>query len=90
MTNRRLHEATIPDNTPAPLLVGREAAAAMVAVSVATWDRQSAAGKTPAPVRLGGRVLWRTADLELWTQLGCPDRRAFSSLKDSESKGRTQ
>ena len=64
-----------------PLLVGREDAAAAVGLSVATWDRLVAAGKTPAPVSLGGRVLFRVADLERWVGLGCPDRRAFDVLK---------
>jgi predicted DNA-binding transcriptional regulator AlpA len=72
------------------LLVDRETAASLVAVSVSTWDRLNAAGKTPAPVKLGGRVLWRTSDLELWTKLGCPDRGTFFALKDFEAKGRTQ
>lgn len=66
----------------APLLVGRETAASLVALSVATWDRLTAAGKTPAPVKLGGRVLWRTSDLELWTNLGCPDRKTFVAMTD--------
>lgn len=75
------------DGPHRPLLVGRDDAAALVGVSVATWDRLTAAGKTPAPVKLGGRVLWRTSDLELWTDLGCPDRRTFSVIKDSNVNG---
>ena len=63
-----------------PLLVGRADAAAMVAVSVATWDRMVSAGKTPAPVRPCGRPLWRIADLESWVGLGCPNRMTFENV----------
>jgi len=67
MTSKQDRESCPLGTTLGPLLVGREAAAALIAVSVATWDRQNAAGKTPAPVKVGSRVLWRTVDLELWT-----------------------
>jgi len=32
------------------------------------------AGRTPAPVRLGKRTLWRIQDLEAWVASGCPPR----------------
>ena len=62
-----------------PLLVGRRDAAAAAGVSVKLFDRLDAAGKTPAAVRVGGRKLYRTADLAAWVALGCPDRREFEA-----------
>lgn len=56
-------------------------AAAICAISPATWFRLKAAGKTPAPVKLGGRVLYRLADLRLWVSLGCPPRKEFEARK---------
>jgi predicted DNA-binding transcriptional regulator AlpA len=64
-----------------PLLVDTGRAAAMCGVSEASWYRLKAAGKTPAPVRLGGKVLYRLADLTLWVSLGCPPRKEFEARK---------
>lgn len=61
-------------------LVGRTEAARLCAVSPATWDRLTAAGKVPRPIKLGGRVVWRRSDLESWVSLGCPDRKRFELL----------
>lgn len=58
-----------------PRMLGREEAAAFCGVGgVSTWDRYSAAGMTPAPVRLGGAVLWCRAELAEWCRRGCPPR----------------
>ena len=62
------------------LLIGRTQAARLCGISPASWDRLTAAGKTPASLRLGGRVLWRRSDLDAWIALGLPDRRAFETL----------
>lgn len=62
------------------LLVGRLEAARLCSVSPASWDRLTAAGKTPRPIKLGGRVVWRRVDLELWIQESCPDRKTFETL----------
>jgi predicted DNA-binding transcriptional regulator AlpA len=64
-----------------PLLVDTDQAAALCGVSPASWYRLKAAGKTPAPVRLGGKVLYRVEDLRLWVALGCPDRKEFEVRK---------
>ncbi|MEM7813233.1 MAG: helix-turn-helix domain-containing protein, partial [Planctomycetota bacterium] len=45
------------------LLISRDDAASMLGVAVETFDRQRRAGKTPAPVKIGGRLLFRRADL---------------------------
>ncbi len=67
-------------STVRPLLIGRQSAAEALGLSVASWDRAVAAGKTPAPLRLGGRLLFRWSDLEAWVGLGCPDRKTFEAL----------
>ncbi|QDT15731.1 hypothetical protein CA12_18230 [Alienimonas californiensis] len=48
-------------------------------VSAKLFDRMDAAGKTPAAVWVGGRKLYRTADLAAWVAMGCPDRREFEA-----------
>jgi hypothetical protein len=64
-----------------PLLVDTEQAAVACGIGRATWFRAKAAGKTPAPVRILGRVLYRVEDLKLWVSLGCPDRKTFEARK---------
>lgn len=71
-----------------PVLVGRRKAASLCGVSVATWHRLMAAGKVPASVRLGGRVLWRVEELRAWSAAGCPDRRTWEALRTARSNGR--
>ena len=73
-------------STEAALLVGRIEAARLCAVSPASWDRLVAAGKTPRPLKLGGRVLWRRADLSRWSELGLPDRVTFDALTADERR----
>ena len=72
--------------TAVALLVGRIEAARLSAVSPASWDRLTSAGKNPRPIKLGGRVVWRRNDLEVWTKLGCPDRQTFDTLTQDERR----
>jgi hypothetical protein len=62
-----------------PFLVPTLAAARLSGISVAAWHRLKSAAKTPEPIRLGGKVLYRLSDLKLWVSLGCPDRRTFAA-----------
>lgn len=55
-------------------LVRREEAAKRCSVGLATWDRLTAAGRNPAPVKLGGLVCWSVAELKAWAARGCPPR----------------
>ena len=65
------------------LLVDRKQAAKMAAVSLATWDRMTAAGKTPRPIRFShGCIRWRVSDLEAWVNAGCPNRQTFDLLQN--------
>lgn len=45
--------------------------------SVRTWD---AAGKLPAPIRIGGRVVWRVSEIRAWLAAGAPDRETWAAL----------
>jgi len=66
-----------------PLLVPAAKAARLCGVSEASWYRLKAAGKLPAPVRLGGRVLWRVEELRRWCAAGCPDLRTWQALESA-------
>ncbi len=68
-----------------PLLVDTEQAAAACGSGRATWFRLKSASKTPAPVKLAGRVLYRVEDLRLWVSLGCPPRKEFDARKAAQN-----
>jgi predicted DNA-binding transcriptional regulator AlpA len=74
-------KATQPERLSAAveaLLLSAVEAGWLCGVSEASWWRYHSAAKVPAPLKLGGRTLWRRADLELWIELGCPARAAFN------------
>jgi predicted DNA-binding transcriptional regulator AlpA len=65
------------------LLVGIEDLAAVLARSVASLHRDDAAGRLPAPLRIGGSKRWRVSDITEWVELGCPSRADFEALRRS-------
>ena len=46
--------------------------------TVRTWD---AAGRLPAPLRIGGRVVWRTDEIRAWLAAGAPDRETWAAIR---------
>jgi predicted DNA-binding transcriptional regulator AlpA len=87
-TDRLRLNGAAPDGTPAtagagqsprpePLLVPASVAGPMCGRSEPSWWRDHAAGRIPAPVRVGRSTLWRTAELRAWVEAGCPPRRAW-------------
>ncbi|MGD9690824.1 MAG: helix-turn-helix transcriptional regulator [Phycisphaerales bacterium] len=74
-----------PSATPTPLTVDAAGAAALVGVSRSFWMKMHAQGRTPDPIRLGRRVLWRVADIETWVARGC--RRERHSRIKPASRG---
>ncbi len=72
-----------------PGLLRREAAARYCGgVGVSTWDKWTAAGLTPAPIKLGGAVLWSRRELKLWIDFGCPPRDEWEPLWHTLRTGR--
>ena len=57
-----------------PGLLRPAGAAEFCAVGRSTWDRWSAAGLTPAPLKIGGAVFYSRAELAEWCRRGCPPR----------------
>ncbi len=84
-------DAAPPPATPKrrrPLLLRRPAAAALVGVSVPTWDRLTAAGRNPAPLRLGGGTFWRRGELAAWVRAGCPVRDQWTAIREAAARRR--
>lgn len=51
--------------------------------TVRTWD---AAGKLPAPVRLGGKVVWRLDEIRDWLAAGAPRRDEWQARRVAARK----
>lgn len=68
-----------PDPDP-PGLLRRRAAAQFCSVGASTWDRWTAAGMNPAPVKIGGAVAWSRDELAAWQRHGCPDRKTWAPV----------
>jgi hypothetical protein len=67
----------------APILVLADVAGPMCGRSEASWWRDHAAKRVPAPAwRAPGRTLWSVAELRAWVEAGCPDRRTWESMRD--------
>jgi predicted DNA-binding transcriptional regulator AlpA len=49
--------------------------------SAASWWRDHAAARIPAPLKLGGRTLWRVQELREWIEAGCPGRQIWEALR---------
>lgn len=52
----------------------------MPSISVRTWRRMDSASRIPRGIKIGGRKVWRVADIKTWIEHGCPDRERFEFL----------
>ena len=68
------------ESTPPPLLVRRHEAARLCSVGIATWDRWSASGRNPRPLKIVGAVFWATEELAEWCRYGCPPRVRWDAI----------
>ncbi|MGE0608309.1 MAG: helix-turn-helix transcriptional regulator [Pirellulales bacterium] len=69
------------------LLVSADGLAQMLDLSVRTLWRLRSAGKIPAPMKLGGSVRWRLADIHAWIAAGCPEHNGYSKKSRRASRG---
>jgi excisionase family DNA binding protein len=76
-----------PDNDtqvePERLLYSAGDAAKVLSLSRSALYDGVSAGRIPAPVRIGGRVLWRRAELAAWVADGCPPMARWTFSKVS-------
>ena len=64
------------------LLIGAKEVARLLSIVPSTLWSWHSAGKLPAPIRLGGRTLWRRAELEAWVAAGCPSRERWETFRE--------
>jgi predicted DNA-binding transcriptional regulator AlpA len=66
-----------------PLLLSARDLAKMLRFGVRTIRSMDAAGRLPAPLRIGGSVRWRAEEIRDWTEAGCPDRETWARIRDA-------
>lgn len=76
---------TATDQEPVLLLTAEQLAARMN-LSKRTIYRLIDAGRMIQPIRLGGIVRWRAAEVEAWIAAGCPERLAWEALLASNKR----
>jgi hypothetical protein len=69
------------------LLVPADVAGPMCGRSEASWWRDHAAGRIPAPLKFPGRTLWSVRELEEWIAAGGPDRKTWETIRGSRKGG---
>lgn len=56
------------------LLIGVGELSELLGLGRSSIYRHLDAGKLPEPIRIGGSVRWRKAEIEAWVSAGCPAR----------------
>lgn len=67
-----------------PLVVDARRLAKLLCAGVRTVRTWDAAGKLPAPIRIGGRVVWRIAEIKAWLAAGAPNRAEWEARTGSQ------
>ena len=69
-----------------PLVADAKRLSKLLDCGIRTVRTLDAAGKLPAPIRVGGRVLWRVSEIRDWLNVGAPCREIWERLKATRSK----
>ena len=70
-----------PSEAGAGLLIDIDQLSLLLRRSVASLERDQAAGRLPAQVYVGGSRRWRRAEVEAWVAAGCPARVRWDEIK---------
>lgn len=81
MQRHAMTQSDLVPPTNGPIAVDAACLAQMLGLSVRTIRRLDAAGKLPRPIKIGGAVRWRRAEIELWLEADCPDRQRWESVR---------
>ena len=75
-----------PPSAVEPMVLNAEDAGRMCGRSEASWWRDHAAGRIPAPVRIGRSTLWRVQELRDWLAAGCPTRTIWQAMRGGPAR----
>lgn len=68
---------------PSPLVVDARRLARLLCCGIRTIRTWDASGRLPAPLKIGGRVVWRLDEIRAWLAAGAPDRQTWVALRDA-------
>jgi predicted DNA-binding transcriptional regulator AlpA len=68
-----------------PLLIDRKGLARLLCRSIASLDRDAAAGRLPCPLRIGGSLRWKLSDIREWLDAGAPSGAEWNARKTAAS-----
>jgi len=88
MTIKNAASATIAPMEPLLVSARQIVDRGILPFSLRSIRRLDATGEMPRGITVRGRKCWRFADLERWTEMGCPARAEFEARVEAES-GRT-
>jgi predicted DNA-binding transcriptional regulator AlpA len=71
-----------------PLVADAKRLARLLCCGIRTIRSWDAAGKLPEPIRIGGRVVWRTSEIRAWLRAGAPDRSTWKAICANKTKTR--
>ena len=71
---------------PLPLVVDARRLARLLCAGIRTVRTWDAAGKLPAPIRIGGRVVWRMDEIRAWLAADAPNRDEWEACKLASRK----
>lgn len=69
-----------------PLVVDARRLAKLLGAGVRTVRTWDAAGKLPAPIHIGGKVVWRTDEIRDWLAAGAPRRDEWQARRAAARK----
>jgi prophage regulatory protein len=64
-----------------PLVVDARRLAKLLCAGVRTVRTWDAGGKLPEPLRIGGRVVWRVAEIRACLAAGAPTRETWAAIR---------
>jgi predicted DNA-binding transcriptional regulator AlpA len=67
------------------LLLSADQAAQLLSIGRSLFWSMHSSGKTPLPVKLGRRTLWRRRELEAWVEAGCPGREHWQQIRGNRT-----
>jgi predicted DNA-binding transcriptional regulator AlpA len=63
-----------------PELLRAAEASKLCGIPRSSWDKQTASGLTPMPIRLGKANRWSASELRAWMFHRCPDRKTWEAM----------
>ncbi len=69
-------------NRQESILLDAKKAAEFIGIGRTTWYQLYSENKTPNPIRLNKRVLWKKQELICWSEAGCPNRYNWEKIQN--------